>query len=644
MTGIDTGVTGQAYRPEVDGLRAMAVVLVILFHAGVSGWSGGFLGVDIFFVISGYLITQIILRESESGTFSFARFYERRARRILPALFVMAAVAALAGWVLFIPSDLTSLSKALLGLATFSANFVFLKEVNYFAPAADTQPLLHIWSLAIEEQFYVVFPVLVLVLQRANRRLLPPAIAVLTLGSLIYGEWVLHGSAAVSFYSPLSRGFELGIGALLAATRLPDPRRLPGDGLSFIGIAMLGYCVLTYNANTPFPGLHAVLPCAGTALLVFGMRAPGSMVARALSLRPLVVTGQASYSLYLWHLPFIVFGTYFVFDHTGVARLAGAALSVPAGFLSWRFIEKPFRGPAGMWDRRTIFTRALCGCGAFALLGTLGLALHGAPWRVDPMTAAIDRSGRQPACKPIPHKQGRACFLGSRKPRPAFVLWGDSHGAMYRGTLDRMARAGGVMGFDVTHTSTPPLIYSTDRPNGPANWRRRADTTLELIDRVRPKAVLLAGRWQQYAQPVTPRSVRSGRSIDNFRRALGQTVAWLRARGIAVYFVEDVPEARGPVASITARAHRIGARVDLERTTAEYRVATHNVSVVVHELERKGLIRIISPQDKLCGPRTCRVLDAGGLPLYFDRAHLTPRGADYVSGAFAEAMREIAKP
>src|SRR5271170_3095038 len=298
------------YRPEIDGLRALAILPVLLFHYRVSPFRGGFVGVDVFFVISGYLITQLIEAERREGRFSIARFYERRVRRIFPALFVMLTAATIAAAFILFPVDLVRYANSLLATAGFAANFEFWREAGYFDVAAAEKPLLHLWSIAVEEQFYLVFPALLLLFQ-SRRVAITLAIFVLSFAFAVWG--VIHAPSA-AFYLLPGRAWELMLGALLALHAVPFiERRWIREALAVTGIALIAIAVFGYSKDTPFPGAAALLPCLGAALVIYSS-VPGITSASAvLSLPPLVFVGRISYSLYLWHWPLYVFARYFSF-------------------------------------------------------------------------------------------------------------------------------------------------------------------------------------------------------------------------------------------------------------------------------------------------------------------------------------------
>lgn len=363
------------YRPEIDGLRAVAVLPVIAYHAGLPGFSGGFVGVDVFFVISGYLITGILAGDLAAGRFSVARFYERRARRILPALFVVLALSAVAAQLLLMPPAFRDFSASVFAVVLFLSNMLFISEVDYFAPAAENTPLLHTWSLAVEEQFYILFPLILWLLWRIGRgRALAWGVLAVTLASLVFSEWAWRSNPAASFYFLPSRAWELGAGALCALVPL-RPRAGARQVLGLAGLAAIAVAVGFYDRSVPFPSLWALLPVGGAVALIL---AEGGAAGRLLSLRPMVAIGLISYSAYLWHYPLFVFVRLAWGGDPGVLAMSGLGLlSLGLAALSWRYVERPFRGGGALPRRRQVFFASALGIALFAGFGLWGYGTDG---------------------------------------------------------------------------------------------------------------------------------------------------------------------------------------------------------------------------------------------------------------------------
>lgn len=350
-------MTSMHYRPEIDGLRAIAVVPVILFHAGFSVFSGGFVGVDIFFVISGYLITTIILGEMRAGKFSLVGFYERRARRILPALYVVMLACIPIAWMLMLPDDLENFGQSLLATTLFANNVLLWITSSYFGLASEFKPLLHTWSLAVEEQFYIVFPVLLLLGWRLGARWLTVLLTVLLFASLAAAQWGSQNSPVAAFFLLPTRGWELLVGVLIALyfsirnhstkdageTAPQASRSSLHEAAAWIGLALIAYAIFAFDKQTPFPSLYALVPTAGAGLIIL-FATPRTTVGKLLSGKLAVGIGLISYSAYLWHQPLLAFERISSLEEPGGLRTAlSVAATFVLAFITWRFVEGPFR-------------------------------------------------------------------------------------------------------------------------------------------------------------------------------------------------------------------------------------------------------------------------------------------------------------
>lgn len=349
-----------SYRPDIDGLRAIAVLAVVLFHCDLSIAPGGYVGVDIFFVISGYVIAHTLLRDLQSGEFSIRRFYEKRVRRIFPALILVLAVCLLVGWAFLLPDDFLDYSRSMLASSLSVSNFYFWRTSGYFETSALLRPLLHTWSLSIEEQFYLIAPTALWICYRYfNARfvsLLLPA-ALLSFGLSIYAT---DTAPTANFFLLPTRAWELLTGVILALGQFRPIRTPIRQALALTGAALIAGSIIGYTKYTPFPGVYALAPCLGTALIIFTGIQGTSMVNRALSWSPLVFVGLVSYSFYLIHWPMIVFLRYSTLRAiTTPEALMVVAASFVLATLSWKFIEQPFRRPQGFLRRHVLGTGAV---------------------------------------------------------------------------------------------------------------------------------------------------------------------------------------------------------------------------------------------------------------------------------------------
>ena len=361
------------YRPDIDGLRAVAVLSVIAFHLGAGHVPGGFVGVDVFFVISGYLISAIVFSEIANSSFSVLAFYERRIRRIFPALFAMLIVFSIAASFYLLPTEFVDFAKSLLAATTSSSNFYFWKHSGYFDQPTSS-PLLHTWSLAVEEQFYILFPIFLVVVRRFFPQRLRMAVVILFIASLATSAVMVYYDTVTAFYMPYTRAWELLLGTILSLGIFPRLRSaLMRNVATLVGIGLILYAAVSYNLYTPFPGLAALAPCIGSALIIGAGECGSSLVGAVLSWRPFVFIGLISYSLYLWHWPVIILhemglsvNLQSILPYPYAHRLAGIrfdmymeiVISFALAVLSWRFVERPFRSRPLRIDRRPLFAMA----------------------------------------------------------------------------------------------------------------------------------------------------------------------------------------------------------------------------------------------------------------------------------------------
>ena len=357
------------YRRDIDGLRGVAVLSVIFFHAGFSWFQGGFTGVDVFFVISGYLITTIIQKEIDEERFRLANFYERRVRRIMPALFVTIVATWIVAFLLYMPPEFKSYSASVATTATFASNILFWRQGGYFAGPAEIKPLLNIWSLAVEEQFYLLFPVTMIFLARFGHKTRLFVISLVLLISLALSiRGTSHAPGAAFFLTP-SRAWELMLGAVFAFDFLKVKQsRWIAESAAVTGLSMILWSVSFFSSKTHFPGASAATPCLGAAFLIYSGLTVKTAIGRILGSQPLVFIGLISYSLYLFHWPVFAFVRYYwILPLPVYASTAVLIFSIVAALLSWKYIEKPFRSVHGRISRRKLCLSAAVASGVFLL-------------------------------------------------------------------------------------------------------------------------------------------------------------------------------------------------------------------------------------------------------------------------------------
>ena len=609
------------YRPDVDGLRAVAVLPVMLFHAGVAGFSGGFVGVDVFFVISGYVIALSLLDDLETGRFSVWRFYARRVRRIFPALFVTVAVTAVFAYLLLLPSFFLDFSKSLLAASVFLSNIYFWKESGYFAADAVFRPLLHTWSLSVEEQFYLFMPVAMLVIYRFLGRRWLLVLAPAILASLALSAYAATTAPTANFFILPTRAWELLLGAALALGRVPRvQRRWLAEVIGGVGLVLIAVAVFTFDETTPFPGLNALYPCLGSALLIYaGMSATPPLATTILSLRPLVAIGLISYSLYLVHWPIVSFLRYQSLDHpTAGQTLAMLAASFVLAALSWRYVEQPFRRPHPAITQPRLLAGGVAAIALFAAVGAVGIAAEGFPHRMtdfQEQTIAGHQHWNQGTCFLANNPDHRrwdpeACTItegnGSR-----VLLWGDSHAAHYVPGIMANAAQTGAQVVQYTAAGCPPVLsyYSHARPRCTA-FNAHALTLVEDLD---IDAVVLGARWTD---------LQSRGLVE-----LQSTLAKLAPLDVEVYVIGQSPQFSADVQVIAhSKANRAAAGVD--RWSVFFDPAIN--------AELKALARsanFIDPLRALCEGRLCPYREHGKF-LYEDAEHFSVYGSGKAVAAF----------
>ncbi|WP_237054917.1 acyltransferase family protein [Microbulbifer sediminum] len=659
------------YRRDIDGLRALAVLPVVFAHAGLPGFSGGYVGVDVFFVISGYLITGILVREIRQGSFSLANFYERRARRILPALFAMLTACTLASWFVLPPDLLEGYARSLLSTILFASNIWFWRNSgDYFGASAEWEPLLHTWSLAVEEQFYVFFPLLLCLLARRNGRILA-VVAGLSFASLGASAWATQALPFANYFLTPTRIWELGLGALLAMGAIPHcRRRVVLELAAAAGLAAIAYSVVAYDEATPFPGLAALLPCGGAVALIWAGGQQRVLAARLLSLPVFVGVGLVSYSLYLWHWPVLVF-TRFALGGAELpllSALLAVGLAAILAYLSWRWVEKPFRRRGGRWDSRRAIGRA---AGAAALVLVLAAVTinsgKGFPGRLPAdllavYTEAVERTPRQERCMGRLPGEG-LCRFGDKMAGDAadVLIWGDSHAGAFLPGFDLWVRERSLTGLAAVKSACPPLLGVVRADKGRSHrcdrFNQQVMEFLEARDDL--GTVILVARWAQ-AVEGTPAPGEGGdnavleRSGDAregdgdsdqagnaavVRKSLADTVRRIRATGRRVLIVKGVPEVGFSVPLAVINAEFIGTSLERAPTREEVERRNRRANLIIDTIAEELGAEHVSPVPELC-TSDCQIQERG-VPLYRDDDHLSTYGArKLVPGLLDLALHE----
>ncbi len=657
-----------AYRRDIDGLRAIAVVAVVLFHAHIGPFTGGFVGVDVFFVISGYLIVGIILDDIRGRQFSIAMFYERRVRRLFPALFVVLIACTIAGYLLFLPAEFAAFGRSVVATSAFASNFLFWHQAGYFDTPAELKPLLHTWSLAVEEQFYLVFPALLIVLSKYPNATKATWLGVLAIAliSFALSAGLVGSHPDAAFYLPHTRIWELMIGALLVCAPIPaitTPRAR--EAAALLGLVLIGASVSLYSPRTPFPGIAALPPCVGAALIIHAGRSGTSRIHSLLSSRAFVYVGLISYSLYLWHWPILVFARAVTAQPlTSLETLPLVALSLVAADLSWRFIEAPFRGRGRRFSRAQIFAFGGAASIAMLLTGAIVDARHGLPARLPDavVTAAagsLDTDSKfKRRCMNFAPDQVSTdvlCRIGSGV-EPTFLLWGDSHANALAPVISDVAESKRIAGLFAGSGGCAPLlgVSRTDDKSFPCEA-----FNARVMDLIRHDAklgtVMLAARWALTADGTrylnesgTDVFVRDAQSHETsiaenaavFQRGLERTLTALRRTGRRIVVVGPIPEIGFDVPTSLARDIWFNRRDDIDRiepSRAAFFKREKRVLSTLHDLQTRFGFVLIEPYQVLCDANRCNV-GTPARPLYVDDNHLSITGARKLRRLFEAAL------
>lgn len=635
------------YRDEIDGLRAIAITAVILFHAGSGLFSGGYVGVDIFFVISGYLITKIVADELKEGRFTFAAFYARRARRILPALFFMMLIVSVFCFIVLLPPDLYKYGKILVFTTVFGANFRLSAERGYFDDETRENPLLHMWSLSVEEQFYLVWPVLLLLIVRTGRgtRL---AVPVLFAASLAISIAFVHWMPRSAFYHLPSRGWELLTGAALALGLVPrlSSQRL-AQAVSWAGLAMMALSIFAFSRGTPFPGLAALLPTLGCAFVIHAATSHRTAASRFLSLKPVVFMGKISYSLYLWHWPLIALPSYLLMrELEGPEAAMSVALAIALAAFSWRFVEQPFRRPGLRRAPAVSFAflngRAFAALGVAALLVALGSYVQesgGAGWRLPPQALVVAAQKRSFQLEKFcdSYKKSKTdlyeCSWGKGdNGRIPVVLWGDSHADHYLPAIVKVFSSGK---FYLT-PGCPPVTLPDRSPDFAQSMRNCTGNNFEVMKAIlaeRPAIVVLAGLWG--------RATSTAKDTGELAAFMKDMTAKLSGEGSKVLILGQAPAHDGSAMRCEGLRLYLGLRHEacgrIERAVVDKVNEPARIALTPAE---SANVRFYSPADVFCDRSWCYASKAGQW-LYADGHHLNAEGGALTSETIRSAVSSL---
>jgi peptidoglycan/LPS O-acetylase OafA/YrhL len=610
------------YRPDVDGLRMIAVVSVLLYHGGI-GFPGGFIGVDVFFVISGFLITGLILKEQRTDSFRLSHFWIRRVRRILPASTFVVALTLLVGYFVLLPGDYQELAKSTIAQQLAASNMFFWSHTGYFDGPTDQMPLLHTWSLAVEEQFYLGYPFLLVLLGRYSKKL--GVFLLISVGTLSFAvsEWGIHSDARSAFFCLPSRAWELLLGGFICFA--PTCSRLSAwvsNALGLFGIIAIIAAAFCFDSSTRFPGIAALLPCAAAAVVIYVNSPRLTWIGKALALRPIVFIGLLSYPLYLWHWPLLCLlrHIYCGTPPGKLSRIAVLCTSFLLAALTVKYIESPIR-------KKQVFAKTkgllIASFGSMTLLLTcslLILSFDGLPTRFDPRASSYASAKNS-----IPHVQNVTTDRVKVGEVPAFgtpdgswkcLVWGDSHAQVLIPGIDAACKTHRTKGLQTTHSSTPPILNFVVKGAYGLNERTpefsRAVVDYSVLQKV--DLIILAGEWSKYSAHV------------DFEERLSSTIKELLDAGIHVAIVRDVAKQKGDVPLMLSMAVRLGRSVEVIGISPdEYRIQNERCNSIFDQFRSKGVI-VVDPAPFFVDEANLWRAEIGGVSMYSDKEHLSIEG------------------
>ena len=629
------------YRGEIDGLRTLAVVPVILFHAGIRTFSGGFVGVDVFFVISGYLITSILISELQSGTFSILKFYERRARRIQPALFAVMFVSLPFAWFLLPPGDMESFAQSLVAVSLFSSNFLFWHQAGYFDTATELKPLIHTWSLAVEEQFYLFFPLLLLLTWRFGKSRVLWIMAAVSSLSLLTAHYGARHFPGFAYFLLPTRAWELAIGASIAfyysEHNIKRHNRWVAQWGSLIGLLLVAYSVFAFDKETPFPGVYALVPTLGAALIIV-FATHETWVGRLLGSKPFVGLGLLSYSAYLWHQPIFSFARFGILDESQdtMLMLCLAVISVVLGYLSWRFIERPFRNRHRFTRQQIFLYGAICSA-IFVVIGLAGHLSNGwAKYRFSAshlsLLATAQSSPKRNAChtggETYLRPENSCKYFGTKN---TWAVLGDSHAVELAYALASNLSRYDIAVSHLSFSACPPSFETHEPRPACARW---TDEAVDYLDRTPGiKTVVVSYRLNQHLfgkhdnyYPGLANEVSTPTRSEIWASYI-RLIRQLRDSGKQVIVVLQAPEVRKRIGDLIFRTSgKPGDIVGVPVSWWERR----NAFVMSHVNDIPSGVTVINPATLFCDDLDCHATSQG-ISLYFDSDHMSVAGADVVA-------------
>jgi peptidoglycan/LPS O-acetylase OafA/YrhL len=651
----------ERFRQDINGLRAVAVIAVLLYHFGVSGFGGGFIGVDVFFVISGFLMTQIIAGKLAAGHFSLAGFYAGRVRRILPALVALVLVLMAGGFFWLIPSAYKQLGKHAVSALLFYSNFVFSHKAGYFDVASRENWLLHTWSLSVEWQFYILYPLLLMALQKfSGGKFMKRGIAALFFVSLLSSIAVTSCSPVSAFYLLPTRAWEMMAGGLVYFLGGTGSRLTPGPNLGRAGLLMIVIAAVFYSGDMAWPGWRALLPVLGAAMVI---ATPSANI--ALTNRVSQFFGNISYSLYLWHWPVIMCARYFGWQASPLNLILQFAAATLLATASYWLIETPFRRMKNSSDMK--FLAAGIAAAALAILpAQIAASKDGLPFRVPESVRAMEAEAknvnpRQKECLFDDKIELPACIVGT-KAKPTVAIWGDSHADSVFTSLDEVLKEKKHAAQFYAFSGCPPVkdvLYADNSSQWGKHWQpaQCRDFNEAVLKKMTAdndiKTVIMIARWSVYLkgyrgegphplvvfQPDMTADAASYETREKeYTGHIVSTACALAVNGRKVFMLAPGPELRSNVPRTLAKARMQGRRdPDISMSMADYHARNAPVIDALEQAAAKCGVRVLDPTSLLCADGSCPAVREGR-PLYHDDSHLSEYGGRFLKNLFEGAL------
>lgn len=656
------------YRKELDGLRALAVFSVILFHAGFHQFSGGFIGVDIFFVISGYLITKLLIERIQQNNFSLVEFFERRARRILPALFTVILVCLPFSLYLLLPHEFHEYSLSVAAVSMFISNFFFLNQSGYFANESSFQPLSHTWSLAVEEQFYIVFPFVLLFIIKFFKNKMFFVLLSTLVSSLLLSEYLITKNPTATYYLLPTRAWEILIGCVVAfltnRDQLIHKRKIVNEFLGLVGLLLIGISIAFFDQSTQVPALPALIPTFGTALVIT-YTSQKTTIGRILGNKTLVYFGLISYSAYLWHQPVFVFvRQYTDSEPNDVTAMLLVGFTFALSAATYRFVEKPFRNRSIIKKLPFLIFMSL-GVAASLMIGLLGEESQGfrnrLPSNIEWQSFGERIESEPSKCQPyaLPSSDGLlACQFGSKRSNEIIFLYGDSHADALMQTLDRQFKRNGIMGIRIKLAECnviPDVVRTSDNLYKMTDCLRKFRNLISLVEITRSE-VVISSRWTFSLYPIAsyiedmPYAnseggvereekreygvMRNGKLVFDAiekKRSLKSLIENFLDTGRNIHLIYPVPELAWDIARENWRYfNKQGSLLsDISIPVSDYMVRNSFVNSVFDSIQNRENFFRIKPYDVFCDTfitdRCTGQFET--LPFYYDDDHLSDLGA-----------------